>query len=126
MQPGLHLDLNLHWPALGPAQLRQQWQQARPAHSQRQSQLRRRSQKPLRHAAQHQNVLLHPSPPEGRALRHLGHCHSPDLRDGRQRGPHLLQTQTVGVPLQDRDQLGPVQLLQDGLRVAPKLVHIDV
>ena len=126
MQPGLHLDLYLHQPSLGPAQLRQQRQQARPPHSQRQPQLHRRGQQPHRHAPQHQNVLGHPGPPEGRTLRHLGHRHSPDLRDGRQGGPHFLLAQTIGVPLQDRDQLGPVQLLQNGLRIAPQLAHIDV
>ena len=126
VQPGLHLDLYLHQPSLGPAQLRQQRQQARPPHSQRQPQLHRRGQQPHRHAPQHQNVLGHPGPPEGRTLRHLGHRHSPDLRDGRQGGPHFLLAQTIGVPLQDRDQLGPVQLLQNGLRIAPQLAHIDV
>ena len=99
MQPGLHLDLYLHRPSLGPAQLRQQRQQARPAHGQRQPQLHRWGQQPLRHAPQHQNILGHPSLPEGRALRHLGHRHGSDLRDVRQGGPYLLQAQAVGVPL---------------------------
>ncbi len=126
MQAGLYLHLDLHRPAQILSQPGQLGQHPQPPHRQGQVQLSRRGQQPLRHPPQYQNVLLHSRVPQGRSLGHLGHRQGVNLVKGGQLPANPLQTQTVGVALEHRNQLFPLQLAQQGPHVPAQLFQIDI